>query len=372
MKKYLLVLLGGALFLACTTKFKTSEEDTTTDGLDTATDGTDTGPDAQDVTPDGEDTQTEEDSPCPSGEILCGDLCIDPTTDRNNCGECGKTCTSMEDCVEGTCTCTEPYKRCGDECVDTSSNSEHCGECYHACADPLSCEEGMCKCPDGLMMCGEECVDTNTNPDHCGECNHSCNTSAGEVCNGSGNCTTECEPGYTLCPGDPDPPYCADLENERDNCGECGRSCGGTTTYCCDYDCRECCEEVHCAPRCRGTARACGVFIAQGPCESQLDCSWRADIGCRGFTPRCSSYLSATLCADCRCSWLIGCSGDHPECSSYMDDTTCNNCNCTWGNLDTGTCSGTPTPCNRFFLQSQCTGQSGCTWFSCTDYICQE
>jgi len=46
---------------------------------------------------------------CPPGQLACTDAagrkqpCKDHSTDRNNCGTCGKACPPDQKCHEGTC-----------------------------------------------------------------------------------------------------------------------------------------------------------------------------------------------------------------------------------------------------------------------------
>jgi hypothetical protein len=159
---------------------------------------------------------------CPEGEIPCGEFCIDPETDRLNCGGCGSVCDVTEQCVAGDCTCPEPYIDCGGTCVNSQIDRRHCGECNHACDALAVCTSGSCVCPEGYDDCGGDCVDLNTDNANCGSCGNAC--TGGAFCNGSGDCATECGPPYTLCnPGAE--PYCADLQVDPLNCSACGSAC---------------------------------------------------------------------------------------------------------------------------------------------------
>jgi len=40
---------------------------------------------------------------CPSGKTRCGGICVDPSTDNNNCGGCGNSCATGATCAGGSC-----------------------------------------------------------------------------------------------------------------------------------------------------------------------------------------------------------------------------------------------------------------------------
>ena len=63
---------------------------------------------------------------CPSGDAVCGNSCVNLSTDNSNCGACGKTCAANETCVGRACTCVPNCagKECGG---DGCGNS--CGSC---------------------------------------------------------------------------------------------------------------------------------------------------------------------------------------------------------------------------------------------------
>lgn len=49
---------------------------------------------------------TETGTPCVAPSIMCDGECVDPSTDANNCGECGMSCASALEsggCVDGMC-----------------------------------------------------------------------------------------------------------------------------------------------------------------------------------------------------------------------------------------------------------------------------
>lgn len=116
--------------------------DGSTDGGDGSTDGGDAG------------------SPCPCdlGEQCCGDICVRPASDPDNCGGCGVVCAEGEVCADGSCSlvCEPPLERCGDRCVDTmGSDPDNCGGCGVSC-DTGICIEGVCSAglPGHVVLVG--------------------------------------------------------------------------------------------------------------------------------------------------------------------------------------------------------------------------
>jgi len=83
-----------------------------------------------------------------TGLQVCNDQCVDPNTDKNNCGGCGKVCPT------GT-----TFPCCKGQCVDTSSDPSNCGMCGNMCASG-QCVGGACAASDdggsgdgGIAMC---------------------------------------------------------------------------------------------------------------------------------------------------------------------------------------------------------------------------
>ncbi len=155
---------------------------------------------------------------CGTDSLICGSTCVDPLTDPQNCGGCGKLCPSGQVCVNGTCglDCGN-LNQCGGSCVDLQSDAKHCGQCSTYCSTDQVCDSGQCVCAPGEQECVGKCVDTSTDPLNCGACGVGCAASENQVCD-SGKCM--CRPGTTSCSG-----KCVDTNISAANCGACGTTC---------------------------------------------------------------------------------------------------------------------------------------------------
>ncbi|MDB4942189.1 MAG: Tryptophan synthase alpha chain [Labilithrix sp.] len=138
---------------------------------------------------------------CPSTQIACDGICIDPASDRDHCG--------------ATLGCGE----------------SDAGAPGASCAAGMVCSSGSCEasCAAALSTCGGTCVDAQHDPAHCGSCDKACNTAhATNVCV-SGECALlACDPGFDRCPprwtGLP-PTSCSLFASDVANCGYCGHEC---------------------------------------------------------------------------------------------------------------------------------------------------
>ncbi|KAF7840602.1 stigma-specific STIG1-like protein 1 [Senna tora] len=65
------------------------------------------------------------------GPDCCKKKCVDVSSDRNNCGKCGKKCKYSQMCCKG-------------KCVSTMSSNSHCGRCDNRCLHGDSCVYGIC------------------------------------------------------------------------------------------------------------------------------------------------------------------------------------------------------------------------------------
>jgi hypothetical protein len=256
----------------------------------------------------------------------CTPLLIDPS----NCGACRRQCPPGNVCVEGRCQLScGPLTLCERTpppdagldggvvmpvayCADLQVDPNNCGRCNVACAPHERCENGMCRlrCQPPLVDCLGQCIDIRNDNRNCGGCGRGCAT--GLTCvpgaDGTSSCIAACMPPATSCPAlsAMSFPYCANLSNDRNNCGMCGRVCPGVQS-CVDGRCtlqclpgQELCmsgttpvctvtatDPRHCG-RC-GNACPNGAICHDGRCEPRCVAPL---IGCPASAP--------TFCVDAR------------------------------------------------------------------------
>lgn len=85
------------------------------------------------------------------GRVTCGAACVDPQTDRNNCGQCGRSCQPEQvcavgrcECPTGGCACDAGLTSCMVECASIQTNPQHCGRCGRRCSLGFECRSGVC------------------------------------------------------------------------------------------------------------------------------------------------------------------------------------------------------------------------------------
>ena len=169
---------------------------------------------------------------CGAGLTSCSGSCVNLSSDRSNCGLCGRACGADQVCSGGTCSsvCGAGLTSCSGFCVNLSSDRSNCGLCGRACGADQVCSGGECftTCGTGLTNCSGSCVDLSFDAAHCGSCTRSC--AVPETCRG-GLCCAPC-----------DLECCAAGES----CivtGGAGRCCAGDKvcgTLCCDTPNRTC------------------------------------------------------------------------------------------------------------------------------------
>lgn len=148
---------------------------------------------------------------------------INTMTDRNNCGAVGQTCCDGKRCLPTTdrlccagrcsddrltqcCRISVPGQPDALLLVNPKTNPQHCGGCGK-------------QCPAGQACCGGVCVDLLSNSQNCGTCGHDCGS--GKYCT-KGMC---CKTNEDACPDNPTGKtlVCTDITSDPKNCGYCGR-----------------------------------------------------------------------------------------------------------------------------------------------------
>ena len=313
---------------------------------------------------------------CKGGTLKCGKVCVNASTDAQNCGTCGRRCTSGAACVNGVCkspstTCPTGQVRCNGQCVDPMSNEAHCGGCGQACQGDLTCLSGTCGCDDSAdTQCGASCVNLQDDDDHCGTCGAAC----------QGNLT--CQGGACGCAAGGDSQcgnLCVDTQSDEANCGSCGHACGAGQScqggQC--VDAVECTDQYGCGGYsyndlvCRNGRCVC-ADANKGICQRYPDKRGRCHVCCPGGSGQClrdevchlsgdsSNYFA--LC-DCPTGW-DRCTYNYPTgtCTEDWDRDPrkcgqfCTDCQ---ANLET---NPKATCCNGFCVQGCSPGTigSGC------------
>jgi hypothetical protein len=99
------------------------------------------------------------------GLTLCGQSCVDPQTDVNNCGGCGNACEANAACVGGSCVCSNTpgrsYTRTCSGCTQTG-NTLSCSCCLTVRQVCQAAQFDVCSCAanvdiancNGVLECG--------------------------------------------------------------------------------------------------------------------------------------------------------------------------------------------------------------------------
>ena len=186
--------------------------------------------------------------------------CAAATT--QSCGQ-NKSQTCSASCAWGACACSPKFSLCGSTCVDEQTDGKNCGACGNACASGVTCQNGACSCSGAATAsCGNCGTETRT-------CNRDgtwsawsactaqgCTPQTTRTCDGTGTSTCSsdctwsactCPSGSTLCAT-----TCVDEQNDRLNCGACGKVCGAGLV----------CSSGKCVTGLTATSIACGSNFA--------------------------------------------------------------------------------------------------------------
>jgi hypothetical protein len=85
--------------------------------------------------------------PCPEGQTLCGERCVNLQRSERHCGSCRNRCRSNQTCCKG-------------RCVNLQRSERHCGSCRNRCAEGQECVHGSCEPICGPTNCAG-CCDSN-------------------------------------------------------------------------------------------------------------------------------------------------------------------------------------------------------------------
>ena len=127
------------------------------------------------------------------GFTVCGSLCVDTSSDDNNCGQCNNPCSGGSTCTNSTCQCSGGMTLCSSVCVDTMTDNSNCGGCNIPCTGGSTCTNGTCQAPASGTPpqgnCSHSLCDLNDDTALIPSCDPAGCVDA--VCNGDSWCCTD-------------------------------------------------------------------------------------------------------------------------------------------------------------------------------------
>ncbi len=287
---------------------------------------------------------------CPVGQKPCNGVCVDTTSDRNNCGGCGNTCLSGQECSGSQCVpcnneCTQGSKRC---VAGTTDQFQSCGDpdgdtCLEwgppqTCPTGQICQNGSC-----VVSCTDECFEVGTQACDkdgangwrtCGDYDaddcldwgplNACPT--GQVCqNGScvSSCTNTCTPANdTRCATTPrnGVETCGDYN--QDGCLEWGGYYACPTGETCDTRTKQCSPD--CSDDCTTGQRMCdgNGYRTCGQHDGDVCLDWSDVTNCQSWeTCDPQTGTCKTACADACTQGQRRCNGTIVElCANWNAD----------------------------------------------------
>lgn len=150
------------------------------------------------TTPDNSDIPSLPTSTCLQGTCNAGVPSSTPLTSGTVCSVQGGSCDGTGVCVNPP-TCPSGQIMCTNVCVNTQSSTQNCGSCGNVCPSGQACNTGVCvspptTCGNGIRESSEQCDQGNINSGD--GCSVMCTIEPGWICVGSPSvCTTFCGDG---------------------------------------------------------------------------------------------------------------------------------------------------------------------------------
>ena len=256
---------------------------------------------------------------CAEGLTNCNEICVNIESNINHCGACKNVCASHELCEAGACTCAEGFFSCDElpenGCeTDLMTDEMNCGACGVECIDGQSCVAGVCGCAEGFADCDQDLsngceVDIRTDNENCGGC--AAFTTEGIACTDNqtcieGSCT--CDEGFGDCDASQTTGCETELASSVEHCGACGDACN-------DFHAEASCKEGACELSCDDGYEDCDGLAETG-CESDLALD---PENCGGCGTRCVFPNGIPSCVSSGCV-LSACQSGYKSCDNNPDN----------------------------------------------------
>jgi hypothetical protein len=199
-------------------------------------------------------------------------------------------------------TCGAAQVLCNGACINAQTDNANCGACGRACSAGQVCSLGVCatSCAAPLTTCATtgdagstaSCADLANDRLNCGACGAAC--PPGNICVNR-SCQVSCAAGQTQCGG-----ACVDLRTSNAHCGACGNACAPGTA-CAAGVCAISCGAglTQCATSCvnlQSDNANCGTCGAQCP-AGQVCARGACSTTCAAPLVSCS-IASGSFCAN--------------------------------------------------------------------------